>query len=110
MIRFSSNPGETSGEYLLDHGALSRLKEKGRNAGVNVPCFLSDYVQGKFEGSEGMWVVYHKGVCCGRGIDGDELYETAREYYGSSNLAVFKVEKGGARTLADILREAKGQF
>ena len=57
----------------------------------------------------GTSVAYHKGILCGQSINGRELYDEAQQYYGSSNLAVFRVPRR-TESLENLLREALGQY
>ncbi|MBI2102816.1 hypothetical protein HYT55_03180 [Candidatus Woesearchaeota archaeon] len=96
-------------DYLLTHGALSKRPDRGKNEKVNIPCFREDLGRGLLSDYQGEWVVYHKGVLCGVSTDGKELYETAIEYYGSTNLAVFRVPRSG-ENLEKMFDDAQGQF
>ncbi len=96
-------------EYLLDHNGLSSFPNKGDNERVNVPCFREDLKEGRLNFYRGESVAYHKGVLCGQSADGNDLYNKAKEYYGKSNLAVFRVPKE-EETLDTILTEALGEY
>ncbi len=110
MIRFVRvKKSQDLREYLLDHGGLSSFPDKGDNEKVNVPCFREDFEKGRLEFYQGTCVAYHKGVLCGQSLDRVGLYNKARDYYGQSNLAVFRVPKVG-ETLDSVLEEALGEY
>ncbi len=110
MIRFVRIKKSSSlREYLLDHGGLSSFPDKGSDGKVNIPCFRTDFEEGRLEFYRGESVAYHKGVLCGQSVNGKNLYDRAKEYYGKSNLAVFKVPND-RETLDDVLRDALGEY
>ncbi len=96
-------------EYLLEHGGLLQFPDKGSNGTVNGPYFIKDLVENKLDSYRGEFVAYHKGVLCGQSADGKNLYDTARDYYGQSNLAVFRIPNAG-ETLEYVLEEAIGEY
>jgi hypothetical protein len=100
--------GKAQRDYYLTHGELSQLPEGGKSEKANVPAFQEDFRKGFLIGYDG-FVAYHKGVLCGQARDGRELLETTQRYYGSSNLAVFRVPQGD-ETIDDVLKDGRGQF
>lgn len=100
--------GKSVREYYLTHGELSQQPERGSSEKANLPSFRDDFRKGFLIGYDG-FVAYHKGNLCGQASDGEELFDTTRQYYGSSDLAVFRVPHA-TETIDDVLKEAKGQF
>ena len=94
-------------EFILNHGALSRQATRGDRARDNVPCFSDDLRDGLLEPYNGTFVAYHKGTLCGQSSDGPALYTRAKDYYGSSDLAVFRVPSAGRQL---PLEGALGQY
>ena len=85
-------------EYILSHGGLSKQLDRGETAADNLLFFKLDLRQRRLNRyQEGSYVAYHKGVLCGQSSEGLRLFNTAKEYYGSSNLAVFKIPKKDER-------------
>jgi len=96
--------------YLLSHDELSQQAERGDVAADNLLFFKLDLRQGKLDRyEEGSFVAYHKGVLCGQSVQGLKLFNTAKGYYGDSNLAVFRLPKKG-ETLKKTLEDALGEF
>lgn len=94
-------------EFLFSHEELSRHK---RNDWVsNQPYFQMDYRQGKLDEYKGTFVAYHKGVMCGQSADGQKLYSEAEQYYGKSNLAVFRVPKTWEE-METAIQESRGEL
>jgi len=96
-------------EYLLDHGGLSQFPDRGLNGTVNGPYFIKDLVENRLDSYQGEFVAYHKGVLCGQSADGEDLYKTARNYFGASNLAVFRVPNN-KETVENSLERALGEY
>ncbi len=110
MIRFVRvKKSEDLREYLLDHGGLSQFPDKGINETVNISCFKTDLEKGELGSYCGEWVAYHKGVLCGHSVDGENLYGRAKEYYGKSNLAVFRVPQK-EESLENTLQYTLGEY
>ncbi len=105
----SLHEGGAVRDYYLNHWELSLLPERGSCERDNIHSFCDDFRRGFLIGYDGTFVVYHKGVLCGQARDGDELLSVTQEYYGSSNLAVFRVPNA-TETIEDALKEAQGQF
>ena len=66
-----------------------------------------DLRNGTLKFYEGTFVAYWKGILCGQSVNGEALLKRASDYYGSSNLAIFKVPLDGKKV---NLEEALGQF
>ena len=95
-------------KFILSHAALSRYNERG-NEKSNIPYFKEDLENGKLDSVRGHYVVYWKGILCGYSQEGETLFIRAGEYFGNSNLAVFRVPQKN-ENLEAVLREAQGQF
>ena len=90
-IEIVESSAEPQQNYLLSHGSLAKIPDKGRNGTVNLPCLREDLDNGRLDQYRGSWVAYHKGVLCGESSEGRGLYEAAWTYYGKSNLTIFRV-------------------
>ncbi len=102
--------GATVG-YILNHGSLSKQPYRGDSEKDNIPGFKEDLKNGvldMFKESYG-YALYHKGVLCGIGHDGARLLENAQNYYGKSDLAMFKIPEN-PETIDDVLAIASGEF
>src|SRR3989344_7990181 len=110
MIEYVDEAKNEPREYLLNHQGLARFPDKGPDGEINLPSFRDDFEQGRIELAGGeTWVAYHKGVLCGRAAKGWKLYDAAASYYGSSNLAVFRVPKE-RESIDDTLKDALGRY
>ncbi|MBS3169617.1 hypothetical protein J4210_03960 [Candidatus Woesearchaeota archaeon] len=110
MIEYVDKAKNKPEEYLLSHQGLARFPDKGPDEEINLPSFQNDLEQGRVESAAGeTWVAYHKGVLCGRAAEGRKLYDAATSYYGSSNLAVFRVPKE-RESIDDTLKDALGRY
>ncbi len=95
--------------YMLRHGSLSKQPYRGDSQKCNIPYFKEDLRAGKLERFKDQYVLYHKGVFCGAGNNDEVLYELASAYYGSSDLALFKVPED-LDTIDQVIKEAIGEF
>lgn len=109
MIEYVDEAENKPREYLLSHQGLARLPDRGPDEEVNLPSFRDDFEQGRVESAGETWVAYHKGVLCGRAAKGWKLYDAAASYYGSSNLAVFRVPQE-RESIEDTLGDALGRY
>ena len=78
-------------DYILSHEELARQPIRGRGVLGNDVFFEMDARAGVLDRYKGSFVLYHKGVMCGQSNDGEVLFEEAGNYYGKSDLSVFKV-------------------
>jgi len=96
--------------YLLSRDELAQQAERGESAADNLLFFKLDLRQRRLNRyQEGSYVAYHKGVLCGQSFQRLNLFNAAKKYHGSSNLAVFKIPKKG-EIIEKTLEEALGEF
>lgn len=96
-------------EYILSHEELARQEVRGDVGLDNIPFFKMDFRRGTLDCYKGTAVAYHKGILCGQSENKEGLFEQAKSYYGSSNLAVFEVPNN-TTGLEKSINEALGDF
>jgi hypothetical protein len=78
-------------EYILSHAELAAQSERDESGNSNTLWFFEDLKSGALNRYKGTYVAYHKGTLCGQSSEKDSLFKQAQNYYGRSNLAVFRV-------------------
>lgn len=96
-------------EFILSHDLLASQRDRGDSASANIPNFKQDYLKGRLRNYNNTFVAYHKGVLCGQSKYKQELFDKATNYYGFTNLAVFRVPVF-FNNLEDSVKHAIGDF
>jgi hypothetical protein len=91
MITTISEHDNDARNFIMSHELFAKTPNRGATKKDNIPYFLHDLTSGALHNYAETFVLYHKGVLCGQGHNGEELLHNGQQYYGYSNLACFRV-------------------
>lgn len=80
-------------EFLLGHGALAYMPDRGNSDDDNPKHFHEDFNQGVLDDFKGTFVAYWKGMICAQSCNRKRLMREIKDYHGSSNMTIFRVPK-----------------